>query len=66
MSDKMTDINCRDYVNCVGCPFRKLVDMDMYDEYGNVIGTERISFCERNGKVDEVFTKGTLKDLLED
>ena len=64
--DDVNNINCSDYVNCVGCPLRKLIDMDMYDEYGNVTGTERILFCERNGKVDEVFKEGSLKDLLED
>jgi len=60
--DNVTNINCSDYVNCVGCPFRKLVEMDVYDEYGKSTGKETILFCERNGKVSDVFTEGTLKD----
>jgi len=66
VTEEMKKINCDDYINCAGCPFRKFVDMDIYDENGNYTGKETILFCERNGKVSDVFKEGNLKDLLEE
>lgn len=65
MNNDVKKINCDDYEDCEGCPYKKLVDMIMYDDYGNNIGTETILFCERNGKVDDVFLEGDIKGLFE-
>ena len=65
MRKSVDKVRCEDYVECEGCPLKQIVKMDRYDENNNYIGEEEILFCERNGKINEVFEEGNIDDILD-
>jgi len=47
--------NCKEYDNCIGCKYLKVIVAKIKDE-NDKIKDEELAICEYNGTVDELFS----------